>query len=93
MALLDVLHGAHQANEDQIYDEGKRRLNSIHETVRGLEQALPVDSIAPGAPQNELSARRRVLLVSTLSYRNAATSAITMATTARPTASLMPAMM
>src|SRR6266567_8399133 len=46
MALLDVLHGAGENNEDQIYDEGKRRLNSIHETVRGLERALPVDSMA-----------------------------------------------
>jgi diguanylate cyclase (GGDEF)-like protein/PAS domain S-box-containing protein len=80
MALLDVLHNANEVNEEQIYDEGKRRLNSIHDTVRGLEQALPVDSVAPGAPQNELSARRRALLVSTVAYRNAATSAITMAT-------------
>jgi diguanylate cyclase (GGDEF)-like protein/PAS domain S-box-containing protein len=83
MALLDLLHGASEADEERIYDTGKSRLNSIHDTVRELEQALPVYSLAAGEPQNELPMRRRALLVASLAYRNAATAAVTTATVNR----------
>ncbi len=80
MALLDVLHAAPDVDEERLYDAGKRRLDGIHAAVSDLERALPADPAAARDADSELATRRGELMVSTLAYRNAATSAVTRAT-------------
>jgi len=76
MALLDLLHGAQRVDEE-LYDAEKQRLDRIYQAVSDLERTLPAVAAAPEATER-LAARRRSLLLSTVEYRNAASSAVTM---------------
>jgi diguanylate cyclase (GGDEF)-like protein/PAS domain S-box-containing protein len=76
LALNELLRNTQKADEEDLYDAAKQRLNGIHRGVRDLEQALP----AATGGRGDLAAQRSELLTSTQAYRNAATSAVTMAT-------------
>jgi len=80
MVLLELLHAAPGIEEERLYGAGERSLAGIHATVSDLERALPAEAGAGHDNDRELARRRTELLVSTLAYRNAATSAVTMAT-------------
>jgi diguanylate cyclase (GGDEF)-like protein/PAS domain S-box-containing protein len=76
LALDELLSNTRKVDEEELYDAAKQRLNAIHGGVRDLEQALPAATYGG----ERLAAQRGELLTSTLRYRNAATTAVTMAT-------------
>ena len=76
LALHELLRNTQKLDEEALYDGAKQSLNRIHRAVRDLEQALP----AATDGGERLAAKRSELLGSTQAYRNAATSAVTMAT-------------
>jgi len=76
LALHELLRNTRKLDEESLYDGATQSLNRIHRAVRDLEQALP----APTDGGERLAVKRSELLGSTQAYRNAATSAVTMAT-------------
>jgi diguanylate cyclase (GGDEF)-like protein/PAS domain S-box-containing protein len=76
LALHELLATAQTLDEVALYDAAKVRLNEIHRAVRQLEAVLPNAEQESGS----LSTLRAELLSDTHAYRNAVTSAITMAT-------------
>ncbi|MES2355535.1 MAG: EAL domain-containing protein [Pseudomonadota bacterium] len=76
-ALYDLLQETMKIDEEVLYDRAKARLNKIHLAVNDLEKAA--GSPVPGENQDE-AALRNAFLASTRAYREAASSAVAMAT-------------